>query len=795
MKRVMSAILIIFAAVLSGAELKIAENGQAQAGILIPANARPIVKIAATELADYLGKITGAKFTVGEKSAFKTNFKIGFGDPAGLDQSEFIIRTRGNDIEIYGHDTARKFNWFFCHYDCTEKGSLLGVYHLLDLLGVRWVTPDFEHVPAIRDLTIKDLNIRFKPVFLDRNPGAASYNFMTKYADSREYMKNADGAHKFAVRNFKSPRNIITGCHSEYALGLQKDPEWLSDQTRIRLSPEGKRTPGFSCWTHPDVMNLWIKAADDYFAGKSITEAGFKYTRGPYMHSKWPYPFISADEFMIDPSDHFGGNDGRCYCERCNEFRKKHPCADDSEIIWRVIAKVAEHIHRKYPGKYITTLVYPPKREIPSIKLPPNVRVKICLSGPKQMHAPKAYVNDMKQVERWKEYTGNPVSVWCYHLVGFNEAMPDIVETYPRKIAAYIKALRGKSLGIFMEMGGGSYTRDSVDSYIALRMLKNPDLDVEKELRDYYRYTYGPAAEDARKFFDRLEYLFGYFWEKTVPDRAKGLVNPWPPRDAALQEKLWTIAYTEKELESLGKILEAVIAKTKNTGYAKNAGLVRKYVYEPMVNTRNLRMAKEAVRLKSGLTAVKVSGSEFPPAEIWEKAPVFKLIPGRRFQVSLRAPASFQLASSKTHFFIRAELNEADMKKTVWDPKRKNVDGAIWNDNCVEIYIAPMNKEEMVHQILVNDRGAWSSRHYGKGINVWKNLDNCKIAVDRLKDRWIVKAAIPYQSFGSEISELRFNLVRTHRVKGQPVEYATTCPLALYGVWHIPDHYGTVNSK
>ena len=401
----------------------------------------------------------------------------------------------------------------------------------------------------------------------------------------------------------------------------------------------------------------------------------------------------------------------------------------------------------------------------------------------------------MKQVERWKEYTGNPVSVWCYHLVGFNEAMPDIVETYPRKIAAYIKALRGKSLGIFMEMGGGSYTRDSADSYIALRMLKNPDLEVEKELRDYYRYTYGPAAEDAQKFFDRLEYLFGYFWEKTVPDRAKGLVNPWPPRDSAMQEKLWTIAYTEKELESLGKILDAVIAKTRNTGYAKNAGLVRKYVYEPLVNTRNLRMAKEAVRLKSGLTAVKVSGSEFPPAAVWKKAPVFKLIPGRRFQISLRVPASFQLASSDTHFFIRAELKETDMKKTVWDPKHKNVDGAIWNDNCVEIYIAPMNKEEMIHQILVNDRGSWSSRHYGKGINVWKKLDNCKIGAERLKDRWIVKAAIPYAAFGSKISELRFNLVRTHRVTGMPVEYAATCPLALYGVWHIPDHFGTVTVK
>ena len=62
----------------ASAELKIAENGKACAGILIPENAKPIVKMAAQELTTYLKKITGAEFKYGTVSDHKVNFKLGF---------------------------------------------------------------------------------------------------------------------------------------------------------------------------------------------------------------------------------------------------------------------------------------------------------------------------------------------------------------------------------------------------------------------------------------------------------------------------------------------------------------------------------------------------------------------------------------------------------------------------------------------------------------------------------------------------------------------------------------------
>ena len=797
MKKLLLLLTLISAAIVSAAEFKIADNDKAQAGIIIPANAKPIVKLAAGELASYLQKMTGAKFTVGTKSTFKNNFKLGFGNPKDLEKEEFVIRTNGNDLEIYGHDTAKKAGWFYYSYDCDEKGTLMGVYHFLDMLGVRWPFIGFEHVPAKKTLAVNDLDIRFKPYFKERIATGGAWGFRkSKQPDATIYAKHDDDAFKYILRNFQSPRKVVVGCHSESALGLKTDPNWLKDITRVRLSPEGKRTPGFSCWTHPDVLKMWMQAADDYFAGKSIHEAGFKYGRGPYGSiSKWPYPFLSADEFMIDPCDHYTGNDGRCYCERCNDFRKKYPCADDSEIIWRVIAQVAEHIHKKYPGKYISTLIYPPKREIPNIKIPPNIRVKICISGPKEVLSPKSHKFEVSELEKWHKFTGNPVSIWSYHLVGFNQSMPDIVETYPRKINQFIQAIRGKSIGMFMEVGNGSFTRDILDRYIYYRLMKNPDLDVEKEIDKFFAVSYGPAAKEAQQFFGRLEYLFEDFWKKTVVDTGRrSLVTPWP-RNNEIKKKLWEITYTTDELKSLGKIVDTVVRKTAGTKYAQNGELLKKYVYDPMVETHKLTLGKDIVRATANMTAVKVAGAAFPADSVWAKAPAYNMIPGSRFQRKTSTKANFKLASSDTHFFIRGEFFEDDMDKTVFKKVPGKKDSAVWNDNCVELYIAPIDKVQKNFQLLVNDRGEWSCNTFTNGVSKWGNLPNVTVKVDRLKDRWIAKVAVPYASLGGKGTELRFNPIRTHRVAGKNVEYSTFCPLAVFGVWHIPENYGTVIVK
>ena len=193
-------VLCMLSALLTGTDLSIAENGVAKAGILVPENTKPVVRLAAEELASYLKKITGAEFTIGTRSKFKTNFKLGFGDSSGLENEEFIIRTVGNDIEIFGRDSKEKFPIFDLYYFCKEKGTLRGVYYFLEQLGVRWPAPGMDHVPAQKTLVLKALNIRFQPYFKDRRIGSGAYRFMRIYSDAHEYCKNNDEAMMWYLR-------------------------------------------------------------------------------------------------------------------------------------------------------------------------------------------------------------------------------------------------------------------------------------------------------------------------------------------------------------------------------------------------------------------------------------------------------------------------------------------------------------------------------------------------------------------------------------------------------------------
>ena len=606
--------LFLASTLLAAADLTIAENGVARAGILIPEKARPVVKVAADELAGYLKKITGAEFTVGTTSKYKTNFKLGFGDPKGLAPEEFIIRTSGNDIEIFGHDSDKRFSKFSFYYHYTDKGTLMGVYYFLEQLGVRWPIPGFDHIPERKTLVLKPLDIRFKPYFRDRQIGSNAYRFIDRHPDGREYCRNDQEAMRWYMRIGESPRQVVLGCHSESALGLFRDPEWKSDPTRLQLTKQGQRDPHHSCWTHPDVKKLWTRAADDYFSGKTAAEAGFKYRRDPT--SRWPGPFLVKSEFMVDPMDHGGSNDGRCYCGRCQDFRKKHPCPDDTELLWAVIGDVADSVAKKHPGCFITTLIYPPKRLVPSRKLPHNVRVRVCLSGPKSGLEADKFEKEIETVRTWHKLTGNKVPLWTYHCVGFGNAMPHIVETYPHLLKKYAMALKGIGDGMFMETHSLNYTRKLFDTYIFHRVMRDPDLDLEKELDEYFRILYGPAHQEAQQFYQEMETVFADFWGKSVQMNIKAgldfLASPWRQRDFEMQKKLWTMAYTSEKLAEWGKLVAAMEKKTAGTRYAKPVRLLRKYIYDGMVAQRQLLFGKEELRRTLKMTAVQIASGSVP---------------------------------------------------------------------------------------------------------------------------------------------------------------------------------------
>ena len=795
MKKIFT-LLVLLTFALNAAPLKIAENGKALAGILIPADAKPVTRLAAEELAAYLKKMTGATFTVGTQSRHKVNFKIGFGNAADFLPNEYVIRTSGNDIEIYGRDSDKKFSWFQLFYLIPWQGSLRGVYEFLDLQGVRWPNPSIEYVPKKSTMTVPDLNIRRKIKFVYIND-AHSWDFVRSQKDGREYVKNTDDVFKWLLRiGFFSDRYHVYGCHTEHHLGLYKDPQWVSDPTRLMQGKDGRRNARYSCWTHPDLAKIWIKAADGYFSGKSTTEAGFKYIEGkpPKGISHWPYPFVMPNEFMVDPMDITTNCDGRCYCKRCQEYRRKHPCADDTEIIWNVIIQVAEYVQKKFPGKYISTLVYPPKHQLPKRKLPPNIRVRICLAGAKIGYAtPKFFKEDVNMITAWKNLTGNRPPLWTYHWVSFGNAMPYLVETYPREIARYIKTLRSLISGEYMEIRTWNrcFTPVNLDIYIHRRMMNNPDRDVESELKDYFKASYGPAAAEGEKFFNELERLFKVFWDKGLAKKKKpDFVTAWNPGDADAQRSLWDLAYTAEKMRELDGLVKVMEKKTSGTIYARQVYLLRKYLLDEIISARKKIFANEEQRrtLAVRVTACKAAPS---PAD-WEKAPRFQLRQADRFSKTAVVPGEFRLLSDGRSIYCRAELTEPALDKTK-SVQRRNGAKDIWKDNSFELFFYSA-ADRKLNQIIINDAGFWSSNYSRRGQIRWKLLPGIKISVKRGSNSWTAEITIPVSSvLPKEGGELRFNAVRERNIKGIQPEFSTWSPLSLLGEWRNYNTFPTLN--
>jgi hypothetical protein len=531
---------------------------------------------------------------------------------------------------------------------------------------------------------------------------------------------------------------------------------------------------------------MWKKAADVYFSGGKPADAGL-----PNLKD-WPgYLRIQNNEFMVDPMDHGYACDGRCRCQRCNEVREKYHYTDDSEIIWKVIAEVAESIKAKHPGKFITTLVYPPKTKLPqNVKIPDNVRVRICILGPINVPTP----NRLK-VKTWLNALGCKPPLWTYQCeAAFGRKLPGMPETYPHSIAEFLKISRDDIAGMFLEQHSLTYTCRNLDSYITARLLWNPDQNVDELLVDYFKSYYGSAAEPAQKLFKRFEENWIKYWKMATPDKAQSESIGLGAPAKELQKLVWSKVYTQEEMQNIDNLIkEAEKASAETPVYNKRVKLLRTWIFDIMKSERADVMEKEDIR-RTIKAQVLVINKE-PDSSDWASAPVFKLVSSAKLKPQLAASGAFKLLRSGDTLFVKAELKEPGLSNSLTLKDRKNGDSNVWQDNDMEIFIYSTESKDL-WQIIVNDQGKWASQKINTGKSQWIPMEKLQVKVSSSTDGWIADASIPLKQLGA--GELRFNLTRSRQIKDQPNELSTWSPLAKVGKWHDSEGYGTmvfVNDK
>ncbi len=785
----------ITSAALGQAPLVLARDGQAIATIVAPDD-DSVGATAARELKAYLDRITGAEFAIAASA--DTAPRIFVGDcaqaqSAGLDVAKlkrdgFFRGVVGDDLYLLGRDSPGRLKW--ATHVHQERASLFAVYDFLeDVCGVRFIKagPCGEVVPAAATLSIPRTMVRDEPVFLDRSLCQLSLQWY-KYPDADVHAtlsENGHGERDRVMWAFKlrwETDRMVDGCHSSHFLQFDErfaadHPDWfalLSNGRRATDTPRGS----YLCYSHPGVIQAFIDDARAYFSGQPPE------TRGLKSWNKCGY----GDEFMVDPHDAYP----YCQCEACRRVYEADPDQNYSEIIFGAVAKVAEAT-ANFRGKYISTLAYGPKRQPPkTVKLPSNVRVRLCINGP--MHHSMAGTRDrqLDLLRRWSERMDGDLVLWVYT----NGARPGrpisgVPQVEPHAIADFLRAVKPYCKGVFFENESTVQTFRFFDEYVTMKLLWDPDQDVDALLADYFQNFYGPAASPIADIYARLETL----WRKVYT-----IYGNDEPRFASRVD-LWEKIYTEDELDELVRLAnEAAELAANDETYAQRVEMIRaELVGRLQANRkeyqRTLGVASHAVT-HCYRAAAKPGKDGLLPLEAWANVPHQVLGPAMKTD-KLHVLTHFRVAwtPDALHLLFECEEPDPDRDPTLADRSADHPD--LWKDQTVE-YMLTIDDERIMSQsqyhTIINNRGVVYDHHkaLGKMDRSWNG--NAIAKAERSKQGWVVRVAAPLAQLGitdaMKLGRVSFNVVRHRPLIDKANEYYAWSPMSRPGNWTEPTTHG-----
>ena len=785
-------------------DVTLSRGGEALARIVVSEGARPgAVTFAAYELQEYLSRVSGAAFEV-TSNVPEASPRIFLGNcerarAKGLDvtvlkRDGFYRAVIDGDLYILGRDdpdpkwhrggNEELFN--------KENGTLNGVYDLLeDVCGVRWFMAGKlgEVVPRRDALTVPDGLIKEEPVFADRRFNQIDIHFY-RYPDAKDICENDKERRLWALRLRWASKYSVYGSHSVTSLKFAErfgkaHPDWFA------LKPDGTRAikTGYGphlCWSHPEVVKTFTADAHAYFTHQAPQSRGIDRWRAGY-----------GDMFMVDPSDSYT----KCRCERCQETLRAYPGQDYSEIMFNVVAKVAESV-KGLEGKYITTLAYPPKHLPPkSVKLPANVRIRLCISGSNAAMRPLANESQMKLMKEWSARMDGDLVLWTYPLVSWYKGhLNGAVETMPHAISDFLNAARPYISGVMYQNNAVTETYRALDSYIMMRLAWDPGQDVDALLEDYFSKFYGPAGDVIQALYGQLE----EDWKRilTFYSEAPSANNRWlpGPYGTASRVDLWEQVYTEEELGRFHAWLKKAEEQTADQPeYAARVALLRKHLYGRLVSGRQgfqdtLGQASIA-KTVCHLSPLPPDADGFLSAEAWKDAD-WNRMQSVSSRHDLNVMGRFKTLWREGNFYLLADLEEPEIDKSRTARRRKQDDPHIWKDNDLEILFGLRDEINTAYHILINDRGVFSDNKNLAGGLIWDWSSGANVRVHRAATGWTVQMALCLQDIGipdpTAAEAFGFNVVRHRAIKGQEGELYGWSRHAYPGAWTDASLFGSI---
>ena len=448
----------------------------------------PAERTAADELAAYLGRMTGVPCVlVAESQATSSAIYVG---PTAL------ARQNGIDWEQLGRE-----EWILREHDGNllvaggrPRGTLYGVYDLLERLGVTWPDVDSEFVPEIDGQEIR-WDVRSQPAVMNRciySGVGASKNTI------RFLVRNKMNAQILAPEELggSERHGAPRDCHTFHAYTTEEWPdEWFAmNKKGQRVRSTSASGPSQFCLTSPDVRRAVCARL------RTFIEGDRKRAGSPAL-----YPRI----YDISHNDCHG----ECYCPGCVAVLEREGAY--SGVLLDFINFVAADIAEDYPDVYLQTFAYTFTLDAPKhIKPADNVLIRVCKLGCEFHPSGKADTQFPISHPRNQDYHDNFVrwaaisphlAVWDYWIIYTKPYHPPYLNArHLQQDIAFYRDHNVKTL--FVECEAADVTSFFPwKVWFGLKMMEDPDQSYDELAERFCKAFYGPAAGPMLRFLNYLQ--------------------------------------------------------------------------------------------------------------------------------------------------------------------------------------------------------------------------------------------------------------------------------------------------
>ena len=368
------------------------------------------------------------------------------------------------------------------------RGTLYGVYTFLeDYLGVRFLTPDHTHVPAVGQARlIGPLDRVYRPPFANHRQVDYKQTGVNPVFAARHRINAAHHwfpGHDEPKFGGLSPFYLIN--HSFY--GQVPYDKYGKDHPEYFGLWGGKRMNDFMhthlCLTNPELLPIVTNAVLDGIQSPST---------------------VGRKNFFVAQNDTIWQY---CQCDKCMAIDQREQ--SHMGALLDFVNKVADEVAETHPDVFIGTLSYGFSRKPPK-NIKPRNNVQIMLSNIEacQIHCiadPNCPSNVafMRDLRGWSRI--------CKHLYAwtYNVNFHDYLLPYPNlyTIKPNIDTLLNAGVeGIFMQCCSDQTAAEMSDlrNYLICRLLWNPQLNDREVIDEFLDLHYGQAAPPIRRFINLI---------------------------------------------------------------------------------------------------------------------------------------------------------------------------------------------------------------------------------------------------------------------------------------------------